>query len=90
MERAQLIATSILEPVLEKISNDYQLDQNDDRFVGFLNTSPKEEWSYAERMALVYMIEHQSLALFDLLEKYEMDVEDGPTEYETIFLRLKR
>lgn len=90
MEKAQLIATSILEPVLQKISNDYQLDQNDDRFVGFLNTSPKEEWSYAERMALVYMIEHQSLALFDLLEKYGMDVEDGPTEYETIFLKLKK
>ena len=86
MENTQIIASSILETVLSKISTDYQLNPNDDRFTGFLNTSPEEEWSSAETMALVYMIENNSLALYELLKKYNLDVEDGPTKYETIFI----
>lgn len=86
MENTQTIASSILETVLSKISKDYQLNPNDDRFTGFLNTSPEEEWSSAETMALVYMIENKSLELYELLKKYNLDVEDGPTKYETIFI----
>lgn len=86
MENTQIIASSILETVLSRISTDYQLNPNDDRFTGFLNTSPEEEWSSAETMALVYMIENKSLALYELLKKYNLDVEDGPTKYETIFI----
>jgi len=88
MENTQIIASSILEPVLDRISKDYQLDPNDNRFTGFLNTSPQEEWSSAETMALVYMIENESLALYELLKKYNLDVEDGPSKYETIFISL--
>lgn len=86
MENTQTIASSILETVLSRISKDYQLNPNDDRFTGFLNTSPEEEWTSAETMALVYMIENKSLALYELLKKYNLDVEDGPTKYETIFI----
>lgn len=86
MENTQTIANSILETVLSRISKDYQLNPNDDRFTGFLNTSPEEEWTSAETMALVYMIENKSLALYELLKKYNLDVEDGPTKYETIFI----
>ena len=39
-------------------------------------------------MALVYMIENESLALYELLKKYNLDVEDGPSKYETIFISL--
>ena len=64
MENTQIIASSILETVLSKISTDYQLNPNDDRFTGFLNTSPEEEWSSAETMALVYMIENNFICIF--------------------------
>lgn len=78
-----------IDPIFEKIVNDYQFDPDHPDYLGFLNTCPEEEWSPDAAHALNFLI-HEEYELFRaLLDRHGLDVEDGPTVDETIFIKKK-
>lgn len=78
-----------IDPIFEKIANDYQFDTNSPDYLGFLNTCPEEEWSPEAAHALNFLI-HEEYELFRaLLDRHGLDVEDGPQLHETIFIKKK-
>jgi len=78
-----------LDPIFEKIANDYQFDKSSPDYLGFLNTCPEEEWSLDAAHALNFLIHEESELFRALLDRHGLDVEDGPQLSETIFIKKK-
>jgi len=67
----------------EMIRNDYQLDKNDDRFTGFLNTDPSNFGVFTD-IALKVVANPEKYK--DLMDKYDLSFEGQlPNKVEAVY-----
>lgn len=71
----------VLNELLDRVRNDYQFDRSHDRYHGFLNICPSQDWTVEEYETFNWFLQNNERMLNDALEIRGLDISSmGPDE----------